>query len=356
MKTIIPLKIIRTENQFLYFIAPVQKDISERIESLDYSCWNADRKGWMIPISEGTVAGLIDNLGSDVEIFAQTEFDAGDHDRHLIYLKWFEQYLWRKKYEEPIIKTNMAIMYNFLRFFKEKGVLEIKQEDLEDYICNQGKAKPNSSLSGKQIMRAVKLFYKSLKLNYTEMESFKKNSPDFSSPETLTKQELKTLFEGLTNLKHRTMLSICYACGLRPGELMRLELKDLDYEKRLIRIRETKRGQERYMSLGLKTIALLKSYCALYKPTKYLFFGRDRAQEFSYRNLQYIFRKATKQTEIGQSKNLNTLRYSFAVHLREAGLNIPYIQELLGNREGRRQGKKSDRYSNKKFVSPFEDL
>jgi len=77
-------------------------------------------------------------------------------------------------------------------------------------------------------------------------------------------------------------------------------------------------------------LTILEDYIKAYKPNYWLFEGQTGGQ-YSARSVQNIFRAATIKANVGHFATLHTLRHSFATHLLEAGVDIRYIQELLGH-------------------------
>lgn len=82
--------------------------------------------------------------------------------------------------------------------------------------------------------------------------------------------------------------------------------------------------------LSEKLLNLLRVYCKVYQPKKYLFEGQKGGQ-YSPRSVQAIFKKALKKTKIKKKVSVHSLRHSFATHLLEAGTDIIIIQQILGH-------------------------
>ena len=126
------------------------------------------------------------------------------------------------------------------------------------------------------------------------------------------------------------MLSVIYSCGLRMGELINLRIRDVDSKRMVIHIKKAKGDKDRVVPLSESTLDILRTYYLEYKPEEYLFNG-DGAVQYSRSSLQSVFRQAISRSGIKKKCTLHTLRHSFATHLLEAGVNLRYIQELLGH-------------------------
>jgi integrase/recombinase XerD len=146
----------------------------------------------------------------------------------------------------------------------------------------------------------------------------------------LNTSEITAILKGTSNLKHRAILTLIYSSGLRIGELVNLKVKDIDSERRQIRIEQSKGKKDRYTLLSPKTLELLRAYFKEYKPKEYLFEGQEGGQ-YSARSIQGFFKEICKRVDIRKKVSIHTLRHSFATHLLENGTDLRYIQALLGH-------------------------
>ena len=121
-----------------------------------------------------------------------------------------------------------------------------------------------------------------------------------------------------------------YSGGLRRSELINLKISDIDSQRMLIKVTNSKGGKDRYTLLSEKLVKLLRDYYKLYKPKDWLFEGQGGGQ-YSATSIEKIFPKALRQANINKHATPHTLRHSFATHLLEQGINLRYIQELLGH-------------------------
>jgi len=117
-----------------------------------------------------------------------------------------------------------------------------------------------------QFINAFKLFYREIIRRPVEVENVKRPRREFKLPNVLSKLEVKKILTITRNLKHRAMLSLVYACGLRRGELLNLKPKDIDSDRGLLIIRNAKGRKDRVVSISEKTIELLREYYQQYRP------------------------------------------------------------------------------------------
>jgi len=147
----------------------------------------------------------------------------------------------------------------------------------------------------------------------------------------LSREEVARLLKVVTNLKHKALLMIAYSAGLRVGEVVRLKVSDIDSQRMQIRVTAGKGAKDRYTLLSETALVVLREYFRAYKPKDWLFPGGEIGDHLSERSAQQIFQDAKKKAGIGKSATFHTLRHSFATHLLEDGVDIRYIQELLGH-------------------------
>ena len=177
-------------------------------------------------------------------------------------------------------------------------------------------------------------------------------------PNVLSKEEVKAIIEALTNTKHRTMLSLIYACGLRRSELLNLKIGDVDSKRYMLIIRNSKGYKDRQVPISDKTIEMLREYYKMYKPKIGLFEGQKIAEKYSERSLEQILKKVLLKARIAKPVTLHWLRHSYATHLLESGTDLRYIQELLGHKSS----KTTEIYTHvsqkslQNIKSPFDDL
>lgn len=124
---------------------------------------------------------------------------------------------------------------------------------------------------------------------------------------------------------------VTYAGGLRVGEVVRLRLEDVDFGRNLIHVKGGKGRKDRYTILGRAAQTAIKLYFNEYSPREWLFPGENPARYLSERTAQEVFEKAVRIAGIQKKVTYHTLRHSFATHLLEAGVDLRYIQELLGH-------------------------
>lgn len=153
---------------------------------------------------------------------------------------------------------------------------------------------------------------------------------DNKLPVVLSREEMKALLKASNLLRHRVLIGVLYGCGLRCHEVRSLLIKDVDFQRNMIHVRQGKGRKDRYVPLGENLSRGLKTYLQAEHPQKWLFNGKDR-KGFSQKGVQWVVREAARKTAIQKQVTVHTLRHTYATHLLEDGLDIVSIKELLGH-------------------------
>lgn len=152
-----------------------------------------------------------------------------------------------------------------------------------------------------------------------------------SLPTVLSISEVQRLFAVLANPKHRLMAFLLYSSGIRVGEMVRLRVADLDAERHLVHIRRGKGARDRYTLYSDAAAQAVERYIAFAEPRVWLCEGSRKGRPISERSVQKVIAAAGRRAGVRRPVTPHTLRHSFATHLLEQGVDLRYIQELLGH-------------------------
>ena len=288
----------------------------------------------------------------------QIQRDEQVHNTYANKLEKYTHWLKSKRYSVNTIKTYTDAVSIFLKYMGGKPAEEITQTDIirfnNEYILKNG----YSASYQNQVVNGLKLFFSTVENRKIEIEDIHRPRRERKLPDILSKEEVKLLLDSTMNLKHRVMLSLIYACGLRAGELISLKLAHIDRDRNLIWVKNSKGKKDRIIPLGGKMPEMIMNYTKAYKPLNYLFEGQNAGLPYSYRSLQLVLKTAVTHAGIKKAVTLHTLRHSYATHLLESGTDLRYIQELLGHNSS----KTTEIYTHvstqnlQRIKSPFDDL
>lgn len=177
-------------------------------------------------------------------------------------------------------------------------------------------------------------------------------------PTVLTPQEINAIIDVTDNLKHKAVIATMYSSGLRVSEVIHLHYDDISRTNMTIHVREAKGRIDRYTILSRKNLGLLTEYwykCG--RPRGILFPSSWTDTYLDPNSVNQFFKASAKKAGITRRVSSHACRHSFASHLFESGVDIKYIQSLLGHVDPR----STDVYlhvSNKTLLgirSPFDD-
>jgi site-specific recombinase XerD len=111
-------------------------------------------------------------------------------------------------------------------------------------------------------------------------------------PYVLSKDEILSILDHISYLKHKTILLTVYSSGLRISEVLNLSCSDIDSKNMLIRVRDGKGGKDRFTILGKENLVMLRRYWSVFKPNHLLFPGKYPDKPLAPRNIQQVFKIA----------------------------------------------------------------
>lgn len=233
-------------------------------------------------------------------------------------------------------KTRKAYLGHLRRLFAwtEAGggsPQEVGEEELRRYVLHLLEEKGASHAYASQSVSALKFFYEhgldrpsgSLRLPRPKRER--------KLPVVLSREEVRRILAAVEHPKHRAILMLVYAAGLRVGEVVRLRPEDVDPERRLLHVRQAKGRKDRYVMLSEVALEAVDIYARAFPPGRWLFPGARDGRHLHERSVQHIFQKARKKAGVDKPASVHTFRHCFATHLLENGVDLRYIQEMLGH-------------------------
>jgi site-specific recombinase XerD len=155
-----------------------------------------------------------------------------------------------------------------------------------------------------------------------------------SLPEVIAFEVVWKFLDSISNIKHRAIVMIAYAAGLRTFEVATLRVRDIDSRRGIIRVYAGKGRKERHVMLSPIVLNLLREYYRAVRPPAdgWLFPGQEPNTHLCRRTISTMVANARRKAKLSESISMRCLRHSFATHLHEDGTDIRTIQVLLGHR------------------------
>lgn len=242
-----------------------------------------------------------------------------------------EEFLKKIEVELKISKNSNYTIRNYLK--SNKDLLTFIKKSPADITTDNIKLFMAETLTDKAAMSII-LFLSAIKYAYLAIfnnditATIKRPKKEKRIPVTLSRDEIKKLFNELKTEKSKLMASLMYACGFRVSELTKLKISDLNFSEKIGHVRQAKGGKDRMFNIPEFLVEDLQHQIKNQSTEEYLFTGRNG--KLSTRNLQKIISSAANRAGL-KGVHCHTLRHSFATHLLEDGVDIRKIQELLGH-------------------------
>jgi integrase/recombinase XerD len=220
----------------------------------------------------------------------------------------------------------------FARYFG-KSPAELLPEDIRTYqvyLTNEKKLASSSILIAVSAIRF--LFKVTLKREWDLEEVVPTCKKPQKLPMILSPEEVLQFLDCVPGVKHRTILTTCYAAGLRISEAVRLKPHAIDSKRMVIRVEQGKGQKDRYVMLSPKLLQTLRDYWRAVRSTDWLFPGERPGEPITRCAVERVCQSAFRLAGIAKPVTPHSLRHAFAVHLLESGTDVRTIQLLLGHR------------------------
>jgi integrase/recombinase XerD len=220
----------------------------------------------------------------------------------------------------------------FARHFGKSPAL-LGPDDIRAYQLHLTRDKRLSASSILVAVAAIRFLYKvTLKREWNIDDAIPACRKPQKLPVVMSQEEVNRFLLAVESPKHRVILTVCYAAGLRVSEAVRLTPEAIDSQRMVIRVAAGKGSKDRYVMLSPKLLDILRAYWRKARPQHWLFPGDLPGQPITASAVEVVCRQVRAQAAIGKPVTPHSLRHAFAVHLLESGADVRTIQLLLGHR------------------------
>ncbi len=244
-----------------------------------------------------------------------------------VYLSKLENELRLRNYSPKTIKSYSACVAEYLTS-KQSNLDSVDIDFIKQYLLSkidQGMA----SQSVNQKLQAINFFCRNvLKFNSKLDIRFAKTPSKL--PIFLSRDEIQSILRVIPNTKHKTMIALAYAGGLRVSEVTAMKVKDINLSELTIHVKGAKGNKDRITVFPEKLIPVIIDQISHKQLDEYVF-SSECGGRLTERTAQKVFEHALKKANIQKEATFHSLRHSFATHLLENGVDVRYVQELLGH-------------------------
>lgn len=239
-------------------------------------------------------------------------------------IRKFNRELVLRGYSKRTLDAYSRQLRRFLDYVKETPKVA-REERIRNWLEGFGDKDASRLLA----FAALKFFYQDVMQIHLAVFQLRRKRPK-TLPAVLTREEVEQILKAVVNEKHRLMMSLLYGSGLRVGELVALNIGDIDLGYGRLHVHLGKGAKDRYVVLPLSLKPGLEFVMGDREGTEPLFVTRN-GDRYVIRSLQAIYEKARAKVGLKKRTSCHTLRHSFATHLLERGTDVRVIQGQLGH-------------------------
>jgi integrase/recombinase XerD len=318
---------------------PFDRLLAAHVAAIEGRRWDPRTRTWRLPRTEEALNALLRAAGAvfDVEPglihlvrvpFDPAPADRADEDRVAELLLRVSEELRLQGYSP---RTRTAYVGHARRFLARHpdAATHLTAEQARRFLL-QLQADGASSSYQRQAISAIRFLASVLDADDV-VAAIQRPRRERRLPAVLSRDEVRRILAATTFPKHRLALALIYSAGLRVGEVVRLRTADIDFDRRLIRVRGAKGRKDRYTLLSDTAADLLLRCGISTDPKAWILPGGRPGRHLTTRSVQKVFERAIASAGVVKDASVHTLRHSFATHLLESGTSLRHIQTLLGH-------------------------
>lgn len=336
------------KDSLLYISCPYKH--KEIIKKATHVRWDSKNRLFVVASTQENIYNLIEDIKkegipykfqeSDFTIIKKKSIHAYEklpqlNEESKKELGKLEHWMTQKRYAKSTISDYKSCLSVFFRYFAEKDIYTLGVKDIESFNYNFIIANHYSEKTQNQYISAIKTFYiKMYNINH-EIEHIERPISGRKLPRIIAKDDVKKILRGTKNLKHRVVLSLIYSLGLRKSELINLKIRDVNFTRNTVDIINSKGKRDRVLPLPASIVPMLMQYLDYYDPSVYFVEGRKKGSQYSETSVSNIFKKNVERVIKNHNFTPHSFRHSYATHLLDSGVDLRYIQELLGHKSSK---------------------
>ncbi|MBW6536675.1 MAG: site-specific integrase [Mariniphaga sp.] len=279
-----------------------------------------------------------------------------NRNKNIILPKGYMEKLEQERYGENTIKIYTHYFKDFVAEFSNRELPKITKDEINAYILRLIQEKDISPSQQNQRINSIKFYYEKVLGRKSEYYDIGRPRKERKLPDVLSKEEIAAMIKSTENKKHKCLIAVIYSCGLRRSEAVNLKTEEIDLKRMQVKIRGGKGKKDRYVPLAKKTLVYLNEYYKNDEPKIFVFEVKP-GRKYSATSVYNVIKKTAKNAGVQKRVYPHILRHSFATHNLEQGMDLRFIQELLGHESS----KTTEIYTHvsqkdlQKFKNPFDD-
>ena len=345
-------------NRDILFAIPYDKNLIKLARTVPRARWNPERKLWVVPETRAAwlaleAAGLLERvMGQGAsEIVSSSEASlvrtatipqtstpvstpapsspptcalAVEREQTA-----FRQALMREGAAHTTVKAYVGIVRQLQRWWR-RPLREAHRDDLLAYMTYCIEEKDYGRATMNQVVNGLRAYYERVLGWAGDRLALPRPRRRKSLPNVCGEAEVRRMLRETLNWKHRSMLAMIYALGLRKGEVLALTVAAVNLERGTVHVEAGKGNKDRILRMPPSLREMLASYAREYDPEHWFFEGQYGAQ-YSGTSIQRVFTRAKERSGLPPHLTIHGLRHSYATHMVENGTGLHVIKDLLGH-------------------------
>ncbi|MFB6319045.1 site-specific tyrosine recombinase/integron integrase [Saccharicrinis sp. FJH54] len=329
-------------DRVIYIRFYYNESLVDDIKHIIGAWYHPGAKTWSVPDTEESMEALhlimpeskfrvIEK--TETKSFAKIQKFKSKPEQNLVPERYIDQLVLQNK-SKRTIEIYESFINQFLNRFSDTEPDNIPMDSIRDYILDHRQHQGYSVSYQNQMVSALKSFYRIMYQRNLMDQDIPRPKKGRQLPKVISKEEVERLIGATNNLKHRLILLLLYGCGLRLNELLMLKVTDINLNNNILWVRKGKGSKDRRLPLPGRIKQTLEQYIKSYLPRELLLDGYN-GEKYAPSSVQNIVKRCAQRAGIEKRITPHVLRHCYATHMLEKGVDLRYIQELLGHKSSK---------------------
>ena len=251
-------------------------------------------------------------------------------------LQQYSNWLVMRNYSQQTYKAYMGSVRKFWSFCeaRRKEVGFDKNNAVQTYLAYRLKVEKRDFSTVNGDYSALQWFYKYVLDREWNVRKLIRPKKEKRLPRYLTPQQVCDLLDAVTSEKHRLMMLVYYATGMRLSEVRLLLWEDVNFEEGIIHVKKGKGAKDRIVILPQGLAGKMQEFRTMQRTTQqFVFEGKTPGSPIAARTIQWGFIRARQKAGLPKWVTAHVLRHSFATASNRNGADLLILNKLLGHKK-----------------------
>lgn len=251
-------------------------------------------------------------------------------------LQEYSQWLQMRNYSISTYKAYMGSVRNFWRYCdgQQSNPTFNKDNAVASFLAHRMSVEKRDYSTVNGDYSALQWFYKYILNREWNVRKLIRPKKEQRLPRYITPQQVSDLLAATSSKKHRLMMLLYYATGMRMSEARLLKWEDIHFEEGIILIQSGKGAKDRVVILPSDLSKQLQSYRQTQRTNQvYIFEGKTMGKPIAAKTVQWGFKRAREKAGLPSWVTAHVLRHSYATASIKNGTDLLTLKQLLGHKK-----------------------